>query len=63
MPEPTNKRIIGVVSIAFAALALIVGLVLACVQSYLYSVGNIGTVTVWVCAFLAGAVASRRAAA
>ena len=38
-------------------------LLLGMVQSYIYSVGNIGTVTVWVCAFLGGAVVSRRAAA
>jgi hypothetical protein len=37
-------------------------LVLAVVQSYIYSVGDIGTVTVWVCAFV-GAAAGRRVAA
>lgn len=38
-------------------------LVLAVVQSYIYSVGDIGTVTVWVCAFIGAAAAGRRVAA
>jgi O-Antigen ligase len=37
-------------------------LVLAVVQSYIYSVGDIGTVTVWVCAFVGAAAAGRRVA-
>lgn len=45
------------VSLAVLAAAL----VLALVQSYIYSVGDIGTVTVWVCAFLGAAAVSRRA--
>jgi len=36
------------------------GLTLAVVQSYVYSVGNIGTATVWICAFLGSGVTSRR---
>jgi O-Antigen ligase len=48
----------ALVSIAVLAAAL----VMAIVQSYIYSVGDIGTVTVWVCAFLA-AVVGRRAVA
>jgi len=47
------------VSLAVLAAAL----VLAIVQSYIYSVGDIGTVTVWVCAFLGAAVAGRRVSA
>jgi hypothetical protein len=38
---------------------LAAALVLAMVQSYIYSVGNIGTLAVWVPAFLAGAVVVR----
>jgi hypothetical protein len=38
-------------------------LVLAVVQSYIYSVGDIGTVTVWVCAFLGTAAVGRRVTA
>jgi O-Antigen ligase len=38
-------------------------LVLAVVQSYIYSVGDIGAVTVWVCAFLGAAAAGRRVTA
>jgi O-Antigen ligase len=49
----------ALVSIAVLAAAL----VMAFVQSYIYSVGDIGTVTVWVCAFLGAATAGRRAAA
>ena len=46
----------AVVSLAVLAAAL----VLAIVQSYIYSVGDIGTVTVWVCAFLGAAAIRRR---
>ena len=46
------------VSLAVLATAL----VLAIVQSYIYSVGDIGTVTVWVCAFLGAVAIGRRAA-
>ena len=46
------------VSVAVLATAL----VLAIVQSYIYSVGDIGTVTVWVCAFLGAVAIGRRAA-
>jgi hypothetical protein len=42
---------------------LLAALVLAIAQSYIYSVGNIGTVTVWVCAFLGAAAAGRRVTA
>jgi O-antigen ligase len=43
---------------------LVVGLALGFVQSYLYSAGNIGTLTVWTCGFVgAAALARRRAAA
>ena len=42
---------------------LLAALVLAIAQSYIYSVGNIGTVTVWVCAFLGAAPAGRRVTA
>jgi hypothetical protein len=50
----------GAVVLGVVAAALMLGMV----QSYIYSVGNIGTVTVWVCAFLSGAaVVGRRAAA
>jgi O-antigen ligase len=47
------------VSLAVLAAAL----VLAIVQSYIYSVGNIGTVTVWVCAFLGVGAVGRRVSA
>ncbi len=40
---------------------LLSALVLALVQSYVYSVGNIGTVTFWICAFLGAAVVAPRA--
>jgi hypothetical protein len=46
----------AIVSLAVLASAL----VLAIVQSYISSVGDIGTVTVWVCAFLGAAAAGRR---
>jgi len=39
---------------------LAAALVLAIVQSYIYSVGDIGTVTVWVCAFLGAVAVGRR---
>jgi O-antigen ligase len=45
----------AIVTLAVLASAL----VLAIVQSYIYSVGDIGTLTVWVCVFL-GAAAARR---
>jgi len=49
---------------AILSLAVLVSaLVLAVVQSYIYSVGDIGTVTVWVCAFLGAAATGRRATA
>jgi hypothetical protein len=38
---------------------VVAGLVLAVVQSYVYSVGNIATVTLWICAFLGLAAAAR----
>jgi O-antigen ligase len=37
--------------------AVVAGLVIAAVQSYLYSVGNIGSATFWICAFLLPALA------
>ena len=47
--------------VAIASLGVLAAaLVLAIVQSYIYSVGDIGTVTVWVCAFLGAAAAGRR---
>jgi O-antigen ligase len=49
----------ALVSIAVLAAAL----VMAVVQSYIYSVGDIGTVTVWVCAFLGAAAVGRSAPA
>ena len=49
----------AIVSLAVLTAAL----VLAIVQSYIYSVGDIGTVTVWLCAFLGAAVVPRRGAA
>ena len=42
---------------AACAGAVAAGLVLAVVQSYVYSVGNIGTATLWICAFLIPVVA------
>jgi O-antigen ligase len=38
--------------------ALAAGVVLALVQSYVYSVGDIGAVTFWICAFLLPAIAA-----
>jgi O-antigen ligase len=38
---------------------LLAALLLAAVQSYIYSVGNVATVTVWICAFLAAGTALR----
>lgn len=56
----SRSRPEAIVSFAVITAAL----VLAVVQSYIYSVGDIGTVTVWICAFLTAAVAgSRRVAA
>lgn len=40
---------------AACAGALVVGLVLACFQSYIYAVGNNATAAVWICAFLLAA--------
>jgi O-antigen ligase len=54
-----RRRPEAVVSLA----VMVAALVLALVQSYIYSVGDIGTVTVWVCAFLGGAVAGRQVTA
>jgi O-antigen ligase len=49
---------------ATVSLAVLVSaLVLAVVQSYIYSVGDIGTVTVWVCSFLGLAAVGRRVTA
>ncbi|MBV8479280.1 MAG: O-antigen ligase family protein [Actinobacteria bacterium] len=47
---------VAVISLA----VLVTALVIAVVQSYIYSVGDIGTVTVWVCAFLGTAAVGRR---
>lgn len=43
--------------------ALLTGLALALVQSYLYAVGNTATLTVWMCAFLGAALGSKAVAA
>ena len=49
---------------ATVSLAVITtALVLAVVQSYIYSVGDIGTVTAWVCAFVGSAAVGRKATA
>lgn len=48
---------------ALSLAVLLTALVLAVAQSYIYSVGNIGTVTVWICSFLGVAAVGRRAAA
>ena len=53
-----ERRPESTVSLAVIAVAL----TLAVVQSYIYSVGDIGTVTVWVCAFLGAAAVARREA-
>ena len=45
---------------AAAAGVLTAGLVLGLVQSYLYSVGNVGTTTLWIAAFLLPAAAAVR---
>ena len=42
--------------------ALLTGLAIAVVQSYLYAVGNTATLTVWMCAFLGAALGAQRAA-
>jgi hypothetical protein len=42
--------------------ALLTGLAIALVQSYLYAVGNTATLTVWMCAFLGAALGSKRVA-
>ncbi len=47
---------------AACAAVLAVGVILACFQSYLYAAGNTATLSVWLCAFLATALAARRAA-
>lgn len=44
--------------VAGCAGAVAAGLVLAVVQSYVYSVGDIGTTTFWICAFLLPAIAA-----
>ena len=51
------------VVVASCAGAVVAGLTLAIVQSYVYSVGNVGTATLWICAFLLAAlgVEARRA--
>jgi hypothetical protein len=41
---------------------LVVALLIAVTQSYVYSVGNIGTATAWICAFLGAGLTVRRAA-
>jgi O-Antigen ligase len=51
--QPQSAASLGVIAAA---------LTLAVVQSYIYSVGDIGTVTVWVCAFLGGAPVAVREA-
>jgi hypothetical protein len=43
--------------------ALLAGLALALVQSYLYAVGNTATLTVWMCAFLGAALGEKAVAA
>jgi len=40
----------GLAAACFAV--LVVGLALAVVQSYVYSVGNTATMSIWICAFL-----------
>ena len=59
------RRLRGVDRPAAAACtaALLVGLALALVQSYLYAVGNTATLTVWMCAFLGAALGPRAVAA
>jgi O-antigen ligase len=52
-----RERTSPVASVSMAVLAS--ALVLAVVQSYIYSVGDIGAVTVWVCAFLGAVTLSR----
>jgi O-antigen ligase len=42
--------------------ALLTGLAIALVQSYLYAVGNTATLTVWMCAFLGAALGSKAVA-
>ncbi|MDE3190608.1 MAG: O-antigen ligase family protein [Acidobacteriota bacterium] len=48
---PARRALRNDVAAACAA-AVAAGLALAVVQSYVYSVGNIGTATLWICAFL-----------
>jgi len=48
---PARRAVRNDIAAACAA-AVAAGLVLALVQSYVYSVGNIGTATLWICAFL-----------
>jgi hypothetical protein len=43
--------------------AVITGLAIALVQSYLYAVGNTATLTFWMCAFLGAALGMQRRAA
>src|SRR5205085_579951 len=47
----------GLAAACFAVLVL--GLALAVVQSYVYSVGNTATMSIWICSFLPVAAASR----
>lgn len=46
------RRAVRTDVVAACAGAVAAGLVLAVVQSYIYSVGNIGSATLWICAFL-----------
>jgi O-antigen ligase len=48
----------GRLEVAAATGAAVAGVVLAVVQSYVYSVGNIGALAFWLCAFLAAGGAS-----
>ena len=48
---PARRRLRSDIAAACAG-AVAAGLVLAVVQSYVYSVGNIGSATLWICAFL-----------
>jgi len=59
------RRLGGVDRRAAAACtaALLAGLALALVQSYLYAVGNTATLTVWMCAFLGAALGPKAVAA
>jgi O-antigen ligase len=50
-----SRRLVAAATASFAA-----ALVLAFFQSYLYAAGNAATITAWVCAFAASAVAAAR---